>query len=85
MHILLFLLFGLVVGVVARWIVPGRQSGGWLTSLVIGVLGAFVGGFLGRALGFHDDGQVAGFLMSVAGAVILLVCFRAISNRSSTA
>jgi uncharacterized membrane protein YeaQ/YmgE (transglycosylase-associated protein family) len=83
MHLLMFLLFGLVVGVIARWLVPGDRAGGWLASLVIGVLGSFVGGYLGRALGFHDQGQTTGVLMAIAGAVVLLVCFRAISGRQA--
>ena len=48
MSVILFLIFGLIVGALARLIVPGREPGGWLTSLVIGVAGAFLGGFLGR-------------------------------------
>jgi uncharacterized membrane protein YeaQ/YmgE (transglycosylase-associated protein family) len=83
MHFLLFLLFGLVVGVVARLIVPGREGGGWITSLVIGVLGSFVGGFLGRAFGWYGEGQAAGFLMSLAGAVVLLIGYHAVARRSA--
>ena len=81
MHLLLFLVFGLVVGVIARWLVPGDGAGGWLTSLLIGVLGSFVGGFLGQFFGFYGQGQMTGFLMAIAGAVVLLIIFRAISGR----
>ena len=81
MHLLLFLVFGLVVGVIARWIVPGRESGGWVTSILIGVLGSFVGGFLGRLVGIQGDGNPANFLMSVVGAVVLLAGYHAIARR----
>jgi uncharacterized membrane protein YeaQ/YmgE (transglycosylase-associated protein family) len=79
------LVFGLIVGVVARFIVPGRESGGWPTSIVIGVLGSFVGGYLGRALGMYRTGGAAGFLMSVLGAIVLLVAYHALSGRPRSA
>jgi uncharacterized membrane protein YeaQ/YmgE (transglycosylase-associated protein family) len=81
MNVIPFLLFGVVVGVVARMIVLGRQPGGWMVSIVIGIVGAFVGGFLGSLLGLHGQGQAAGFLMSVVGAVALLVGYHALSRR----
>jgi uncharacterized membrane protein YeaQ/YmgE (transglycosylase-associated protein family) len=81
-HLLFFLLFGLVVGAVARMLVPGRESGGWLTSLVLGVLGSFVGGFLGRGFGYAD-GRPAGFLMSLLGAVLLLVAYHLVGGRKA--
>jgi uncharacterized membrane protein YeaQ/YmgE (transglycosylase-associated protein family) len=81
MHLILFLLFGLVVGVVARMIVPGRQPGGWIMSIGIGIAGSFLGGFLGGLLGMYGDGQAAGFVMSVVGAVVLLFSYHALSGR----
>jgi uncharacterized membrane protein YeaQ/YmgE (transglycosylase-associated protein family) len=81
MHLLLFLIFGLIVGVLARLIVPGREPGGWLVSLAIGVAGSYLGGFLGRVFGMYGQGQAAGFLMSVFGAVVLLLCYHAIIKR----
>ena len=81
MHLLYFLLFGLIVGAVARLIVPGRESGGWPTSILIGILGSFVGGFLGRMLGTYGEGQSAGFLMSVFGAIVLLAAYHIIARR----
>ncbi len=84
MHILLFLLFGLVVGIVARFFVPGREPGGWVVSIALGIAGAYVGGFLGKAFGFYGNGQPAGFLMSVLGAVLLLIGYHALrGNRSA--
>jgi uncharacterized membrane protein YeaQ/YmgE (transglycosylase-associated protein family) len=81
--LLSLLLFGLVVGVVTRLLVPGDPPGGWIATLLIGVLGAFVGGYLGRVFGLYDEGQVAGFVMSVVGAVLLLVVFRVLAGRRS--
>jgi uncharacterized membrane protein YeaQ/YmgE (transglycosylase-associated protein family) len=84
MHLLIFSAFGLIVGVIARGLVPGMQSGGWLASLTTGVLGAFIGGFAGRAFGWYGRGQIAGFFVSVAGAVGLLILSRIISGRSTS-
>jgi uncharacterized membrane protein YeaQ/YmgE (transglycosylase-associated protein family) len=82
MHLVLFLLFGLVVGAIARFLVPGRESGGWLTSLAIGVIGSYVGGFLAKALGV-SDGRPAGFIGSLLGAVLLLVVYHGLARRAS--
>jgi uncharacterized membrane protein YeaQ/YmgE (transglycosylase-associated protein family) len=84
MQFLLFLLFGLVVGVVARALVPGRQPGGWLMSIVIGIAGAYIGGFLGRTFGFYGAGQPAGFLFSLFGAVLLLFGYNALRGTRAT-
>ena len=84
MHLLLFLLFGLVVGAIARIVVPGRESGGWLTSILIGILESFVGGFLGLALGMYGEGQPVGFLMSVFGSIVLLVGYHALVGRQAS-
>jgi uncharacterized membrane protein YeaQ/YmgE (transglycosylase-associated protein family) len=83
MHFLFFLLFGLVVGAIARMIVPGREGGGWPTSLLVGVLGSFLGGFLGRGLGWYGGGQAAGFVMSLLGAVLLLIGYHAVTRRAA--
>lgn len=82
MNLLMFLVFGLVVGAIARWIVPGRESGGWATSILIGVLGSFVGGFLGPLVGVAG-GRPAGFVMSIIGAVVLLAAHHAFTGRRS--
>jgi uncharacterized membrane protein YeaQ/YmgE (transglycosylase-associated protein family) len=85
MNLVIFLVFGLIVGVVARMIVPGRESGGWPTSLAIGVLGSYLGGYLGPMFGIHGAGRTAGFLMSVAGAIGLLVVYHAFQRRPRSA
>jgi uncharacterized membrane protein YeaQ/YmgE (transglycosylase-associated protein family) len=81
MDLLLFLVFGLVVGALARLIVPGKEPGGWVVSLAIGVAGAFAGGLLGRVLGFYREGESAGFIMSLLGAIVLVIAYQAIARR----
>ena len=85
MSIILFLVFGLIVGALARLLVPGRDPGGWVVSMVLGVVGSFLGGFLGRALSIYREGEPAGFVMSLLGAIIVVVAYHAISSRRSLA
>lgn len=80
MHVLSWILFGLVVGIVAKLLTPGRDPGGFILTIVLGIAGALIGGFVGRALGFYGPNQGAGFLMSVLGAIILLLLYRFISR-----
>jgi uncharacterized membrane protein YeaQ/YmgE (transglycosylase-associated protein family) len=81
MHLILFLVFGLVVGAIARFIVPGREPGGWVVSMLIGVAGSFLGGFVGRALSLYREGEPAGFVMSLLGAIVLVAGYHAIAHR----
>jgi uncharacterized membrane protein YeaQ/YmgE (transglycosylase-associated protein family) len=85
MSVILFLVFGLIVGALARLIVRGREPRGWVISMTIGVVGSLLGGFLGRALGWYRDGQSAGFFMSLLGAVVLVAAYHAISRRRAFA
>ena len=80
MHVLSWILFGLVVGIVAKLLTPGRDPGGFILTTLLGIAGAVLGGFVGRALGFYGPNQVAGFLTSVLGAIILLLLYRFISR-----
>ena len=73
-----WILFGLIAGVIAKLLMPGRDPGGFIVTIVLGIAGALLGGFLGRALGFYREGQGAGMLMSILGAVILLGIYRLI-------
>jgi len=82
MQIILFLVFGLVVGALARVIVPGKEPGGWIVSMVLGVVGSFVGGFLGRALHMYQEGQPAGFVMSLLGAILLVAGYHFVARRA---
>ncbi len=79
MDILLWIVFGLVVGLVAKLIMPGRDPGGIILTVVLGVVGALLGGWFGRVLGLYREGEAAGFLMAVVGAVILLALYRLIT------
>ena len=80
MHVLGWILFGLVVGIIAKLLTPGRDPGGFILTILLGIAGALIGGFVGRALGFYGPNQAAGFLMSVLGAIILLLLYRFISR-----
>jgi uncharacterized membrane protein YeaQ/YmgE (transglycosylase-associated protein family) len=72
MWILGWIFFGLIVGIVAKLLMPGRDPGGFIVTILLGIAGALVGGFLGRALGLYGEGDAAGFLMSLVGAIVLL-------------
>ena len=76
MDILLWIVFGLVVGVVAKFVMPGRDPGGMIVTIVLGIVGALLGGWIGRALGMYQPGQPAGFIMAVIGAIVVLAVYR---------
>jgi uncharacterized membrane protein YeaQ/YmgE (transglycosylase-associated protein family) len=78
MHIILFLIFGLVVGALARLIVPGTEPGGWVVSMLLGIAGSFLGGLIGRAFGFYGPNEGAGFVMALIGAIIVVAIYHAI-------
>jgi uncharacterized membrane protein YeaQ/YmgE (transglycosylase-associated protein family) len=84
MAILSWILFGLVVGVIAKLLMPGRDPGGFIVTILLGIAGAMIGGFLGRALGFYGENQSAGWLISILGAVILLAIYRMMAGRRRT-
>ena len=81
MHIIGWIVFGLIVGVVAKFMMPGRDPGGFFVTTLLGIVGAVVGGFLGRALGFYGPGEPAGFLMAVIGSIVLLFLYRMLVGR----
>jgi uncharacterized membrane protein YeaQ/YmgE (transglycosylase-associated protein family) len=76
-----WLIFGLVVGIVAKFLMPGRDPGGFVVTALLGIVGAFLGGYIGRALGWYREGDPVGFLMAVVGAIILLVLYRMVIGR----
>lgn len=82
MGIIGWILFGLVVGVVAKFLMPGRDPGGFIITAVIGIVGAVLGGFLGQSLGFYREGEPVGFLMAVIGSIALLLLYRMVVGRS---
>lgn len=81
MEVLAWIIFGLFVGIVAKFLMPGDDPGGFIVTIALGVLGALLGGWLGRGLGLYQPGDAAGFVMSVIGAVLLLALYRLISPR----
>jgi uncharacterized membrane protein YeaQ/YmgE (transglycosylase-associated protein family) len=78
-----WIIFGLVVGAIAKLLMPGRDPGGFIVTMLLGIAGALLGGFLGRALGWYGPNDSAGFLMSLVGAIVLLAIYRmAIGRRA---
>jgi uncharacterized membrane protein YeaQ/YmgE (transglycosylase-associated protein family) len=84
MSILGWIVFGLIVGVVAKLIMPGRDPGGMIVTILLGIAGALVGGFIGRALGWYGDDDPVGFVMATLGAILLLVLYRQFRARAAT-
>jgi uncharacterized membrane protein YeaQ/YmgE (transglycosylase-associated protein family) len=82
MAILWTLIVGLVVGAIAKLFMPGRDPGGIIITMLLGVAGALVAGFLGRALGWYSSpGEGPGIIVSILGAMLLLVIYRAVVRR----
>jgi uncharacterized membrane protein YeaQ/YmgE (transglycosylase-associated protein family) len=81
MGILSWILFGLVIGVIAKLLMPGRDPGGFIVTILLGIAGALLGGFVGQAMGFYREGEPAGWLMSILGAIILLALYRMVARR----
>jgi uncharacterized membrane protein YeaQ/YmgE (transglycosylase-associated protein family) len=80
MGIIAWILFGLVVGIIAKLLMPGRDPGGFIVTMLLGVAGALVGGFVGRAMGFYGPNEGAGWIVSILGAIILLVLYRLVAR-----
>jgi uncharacterized membrane protein YeaQ/YmgE (transglycosylase-associated protein family) len=84
MGILGWILFGLIVGAIAKLLMPGRDPGGIIVTMLLGIAGAVLGGFVGRALGWYGEGEPAGFIMATLGAILLLALYRMMIGRRST-
>ena len=78
--ILGWIIFGLIVGIVAKLLMPCRDPGGFVITMLLGVAGAILGGYVGRFLGLYGPGQPAGFFMAVLGAILLLALYRMMSG-----
>jgi uncharacterized membrane protein YeaQ/YmgE (transglycosylase-associated protein family) len=78
MHILWMLIIGLVVGALAKLIMPGKDPGGVIVTMLLGVAGSFVAGTVGRAIGHYHAGDTPGIITSILGAIALLACYRLI-------
>jgi uncharacterized membrane protein YeaQ/YmgE (transglycosylase-associated protein family) len=81
MAILTTIIVGLIVGLIAKFLMPGRDPGGFIVTILLGIAGAFVGTWAGRALGFYEGGQAAGWIMSILGAMLLLFIYRLVVGR----
>jgi uncharacterized membrane protein YeaQ/YmgE (transglycosylase-associated protein family) len=75
-ELLIWAVFGLIVGAIAKLIMPGNDPGGIIVTMLIGIAGSILGGYVGRAMGLYGPGQYAGFFMSIIGALVLLFLYR---------
>jgi uncharacterized membrane protein YeaQ/YmgE (transglycosylase-associated protein family) len=78
MEFLGWIFFGLIVGVIAKLLVPGRDPGGIIITILLGIAGSLLGGWVGRAFGWYGPGQAAGWIMSIVGAIVLLLLYHAV-------
>ena len=83
MSIIWTLIIGLVAGIVAKLLMPGRDPGGFILTILLGIAGAFLATWLGQAIGWYEAGEGAGFIGAVVGAVIILIIYRLIARRRS--
>lgn len=83
MGIIAWIIFGLIVGVIAKFLMPGRDPGGFVITILLGIAGAVVGGFIGRSLGWYGPDDSAGFIMAILGAIVLLFGYRLMLRRSA--
>ena len=81
MSILGTIFIGLIVGFIARAVKPGDDKLGWIMTAILGVAGSFLASYAGKALGFYQQGQVAGFVASVVGAIVLLIVYALVRGR----
>jgi uncharacterized membrane protein YeaQ/YmgE (transglycosylase-associated protein family) len=79
-----WIFFGLIVGVIGKLLMPGRDPGGFVITILLGIAGALLGGFLGRSLGLYREDDPVGFIMAIIGSIILLVIYRFAVGRRHT-
>jgi uncharacterized membrane protein YeaQ/YmgE (transglycosylase-associated protein family) len=84
MSILWMIVVGFVVGLIARALMPGRDAAGFIMTVVLGIVGSVLAGYLGSSLGLYHQGEPAGLLASVVGAMIVLFIYRAVAGRRTT-
>jgi uncharacterized membrane protein YeaQ/YmgE (transglycosylase-associated protein family) len=77
-------LIGLVVGIIAKFLMPGKDPGGFIVTAILGIIGSFLATWLGQRLGWYQAGQTAGWIGSVIGAIILLIIYRFFAKRSAS-
>lgn len=83
-HIIGWIVFGLIVGIIAKLLMPGRDPGGFIVTALLGIFGAVLAGWIGRAVGWYGPNDSAGFLMSVVGAIIVLALYHMVAGRRRT-
>src|SRR4029453_12387370 len=83
MHLLWMIVIGLIVWVLAKLIMPGRDPGGVIVTILLGIAGSVVAGLIGRAVGWYSEGQSAGFIASTIGAIVILAIYRLIIGRTA--
>jgi len=83
MHLLWTLIIGLVIGAVAKLIMPGKDPGGIIVTCLIGVAGSLIATYAGRAMGWYQEGQAAGFIMSMIGAMVLLGVYHLVRPKTT--
>jgi uncharacterized membrane protein YeaQ/YmgE (transglycosylase-associated protein family) len=83
MGVIGWIIFGLIVGVVAKLLMPGRDPGGFIVTILIGIAGALLGGYLGRGLGWYREGEPASFVVAVLGSIVLLLIYRMLARRTA--
>jgi uncharacterized membrane protein YeaQ/YmgE (transglycosylase-associated protein family) len=83
-HIIGWIVFGLIVGILAKLLMPGRDPGGFIVTALLGIVGAVLAGWIGRAVGWYGPNDSAGFLMSVVGAIIVLALYHMVAGRRKT-
>jgi len=76
-------IIGLVIGAVAKLLMPGKDPGGFIITMLLGLAGSFVAGYLGQLIGWYKEGQPAGFIMSVLGAILLLYLYRLFTKKKT--
>ena len=81
MGIISAIIIGLIVGAIARFLMPGKDPGGWIITILIGLAGSFIGTYLGQAVGLYRTGEPAGIIGSIVGAMILLLLYRLVVKR----
>ena len=84
MHFLWMCIIGLVAGALAKLIMPGKDPGGIFITMLLGIAGSLLAGFLGRSLGWYQEGESAGFILSIVGAILLLVAYRMFKKNPAT-
>ena len=78
-----WIFFGLIVGIIAKFLMPGRDPGGFIITMLLGIAGAVIGGMIGRVLGWYGPNEGAGYLMSILGAILLLLLYRKLFVRKT--